>query len=428
MEVEKLLDNLAADTENVRRAALDSLYSLPPRQLLPGVAELLLTSESADVCADCLDLLDRCEASVSLADVRMDGWFEQISKRVNNLAEISSVMGERFLAYSFILNVQIRSLMVDPMSPSNSAVHFVVDESNMQALSLGEFKLRIVQALLHETKLPIVPTLPFSKDAALAVLTGRTLLTAPLFGISLDRVILADATPKAPKYLVTYIAEDKFHVQTLPDFEEKIRGLLRRDLAGMAEEPFSLDLFAVAKAREAARNGNTLLVIDALEAWPGLLSMLFRTAAFRSLDEEQLALIGEGAALLGEALEKEDRNEWAEELYKLGLQFVRESKEASRLMTDLGRRLVRTERFGESIGLLRRALQLGAPETEVLPLLGRAFLKQEKYTAARALLERCKMSGFEGPNLEEDLTDVKKLFDELGVAWDVPYEEAAATA
>lgn len=424
MDVEKLIDRLGDNAESVRRAAMDALYELPPEQLLPSVSALLLTSESGDVCADCLDLLDRFEASASLADVRMDGWFKQIASRVNNLAEISAVMGEHFLAYSFILNIQIRSIMVDPMSPSNSAVHFIVDEGQMQTLSLGEFKLRTVQALLHENRLPQVPSLPFLKDAAVALLTGRTLLLAPLFGISIDRVILADTNRKSPAYLITYISDEKFHVETLRDFEERIRALLRHDLAGMAEEPFTLDLFAVARAREAARGGDTLHVIEILEAWPGLLSVLHRTAAFRSLEEEQLALIGEGVCLLGEALEKESRIEWAEELFKLGLQFVRETKEAGRLMANLGRLMAHRDRFGEAIGLLRRSLSLGHAEAAVLPLLGRAFLKQEKFVAARALLEKCQALGYSGQYLSADLAEVRPLFQSVPTPWDASVPES----
>jgi Flp pilus assembly protein TadD len=89
-------------------------------------------------------------------------------------------------------------------------------------------------------------------------------------------------------------------------------------------------------------------------------------------------------------------------------------------MANLGRRLVIGGRFGEAIGLLRRALALGHPESEILPLLGRAFFKQEKYLAARALLEKCRLYGYEDGALSRDLHDVQRLFDEIGVDWNVP--------
>jgi hypothetical protein len=423
VDVDKLLKRLNSDSPAARREAMADLLSLAPETLIGPTADFLLAAESPDLCADCLDILDRCEASASLAEVRMNGWFLEIMGRVNNLADIIAVMGERLLAYSFILNIQIRSLMVDPMSPLNTAVHFMINDEQIQALSLGEFRLRVIQALLHENKLPVIPTLPFATDTAVAVLGGRTLLIAPLFDITLDRVIAASLDPLKPRFLVTFIFEDKFFIEELQEFNERIRAGLRRDLAGIAGQPFTLDLFAVQRAKEAADVGDHTLVIETLEAWPGLLSVLHRTAAAKNLDDKQLALIAEGVLLLGSALEKEGRAIWSEELYRLGLQFVRETKEAARLMANLGRLLVAKAAFGESIGLLRRALSLGEPEDEILPLLGRSFLKQEKWTAARALLERCETKGYAGENLASDLAQARLLFEEKGIAWAVPSQD-----
>ena len=426
MDVDKLIDKLGNDTDAIRRTAMEALAGMPPEKTLAQVASLLLRCESGDVCADCLDLLDRFEASASLAEIRMDGWFDQIAGRIPNLSDIAAIMGEHFLAYAFILNIQIRSLSVDPLSPANTAVHFSGGDDRVQVLSLGEFKLRAVQALSKNECIPMPPALPFTTEAATALLGGRALLLAPLFHISVDRVILADPNPEHPEYLITFISDGRFHVESLPEFEERIRASLRADLSGMAEQPFTLDLFAVARAREAAAVGNRLAVIEILESWPGLLSVLHRTTTAKSLDDEQLALIAEGVALLGEALEAVGRTLWAEELYKLGLQFVRETKEAGRLMANLAKMLISREGFGESIGLLRRALFLGVPECELLPLLGRAFLKQKKLTAARALLETCAARGYEGSYLDADLAEARQAFETVGTPWQVPLEEVAS--
>lgn len=428
MEVEDLKDKTGNNAEQARRSALDALAAEPVEKIITQTVDLLLTAESADACADYLEILDRIEASAPMAETTMNGWFGQIARRVNNFDEIAAIMGERFVAYSFILNIQIRSLMVDPLSPANTAVHFVSDGNPMETLSLGEFKLRVVQALLHDNRLPPeTPSVPFRADAATALLGGRTLLIAPLFNIFIDRVILADMNPSAPRYLVTFVLDEKFHVEELPEFEERIRSAVRRDLTGMADHPFTLDLFAAKQAREAARQGEHLKVIELLEAWPGLLSVLHRTPTVKTLDDEQLALIAEGVRLLGEALEKEDRGSWSEELYKLGLQFVRETTEAARLMARLGRLLADRKEFGCAIGLLRRSLSLGLSEDEVLPLLGRSFLKQEKFVAARALLEICRARNYTAHHLDEDLAEAGQAFERLGVLWDVPVVEIEVT-
>ncbi len=262
--------------------------------------------------------------------------------------------------------------------------------------------------------------LPLDGEGATDVLGGRILLLAPLYEISIDRVLLGSLNVAKPRYIVSYLADDGLHFSDLEDFAEEIRTRLRQDIAGLAEHPFTLDLFAVQRAREAAVVKDWDQVISALESWPGLLSMLTRTPVAKQLDDEQRALISEGLSLLGEALERRARSAWSEELYKLGLQFVREGESAARLFWNLGRIVFGKGDHGVAIGLLRRALELGHPEEEVLPRLGHAFLMQGKPVAAAALLERARAIGAEFLHLEADLNVVRDLLASRGVPWPVP--------
>ncbi len=417
MKIDELFRKLKSDALSDRRFAKEQISALGPQKTLTLTAELLVKTDSEEICADCLDLLIGFEAAISMANVRADGWFEQLSLKIENFADISAIMGERFLAYSFILNIQIHSLTVDPLSNSNTAVYFTLGDDREQTLSLGEFKLRVVQAMIIESRTTAIPKLSLTDEEAATILGIKTLLAAPLFNISFDKFIVANLDPKIPSWIVTYTRDGKFYAEYLSEFKERFKSLIRSDLTGMAESPFTLDLTAVPRAREAANRGDYSTVIQILDAWPGLLSLLHRSPVATSLDETQAALIGEGVSLLAEATEMDGRVQWAEELYRLGLQFVKDTWEASGLMLNLGRILVNKDSFGEAIGLLRRALFLGQNEREILPLLGHSFLKQGKVVAARALLERCTEKGYKCEHLEDDLIECRQIFDKAGVDW-----------
>lgn len=389
------------------------------------VADLLLEEPSSEIQAACLDLLEKMGAVASLEGARTDGWFERIEEGVGNFDAVRGIMGERFLAYAIILGVQIRTLTTDPRFPANTTVEFSVGDDEPETLTLGEFRTRLVNALVSRTHEPPPLELPLLPDAAAGTIGNRLLLLAPLFGISLELVVAGSLDEDRPRALVGFVDESGFSFMDLRDFEMGIKEKARRDLAGTAEEPFRLDLSAVDRARAAAKRGEYDQVISTLETWPGLLSLLQRTPVAQQLDGAQVATIGEGLELLGLAFKMRGRLLWAEELFRLGLQFVREGSSAARLFLGLGALLVETERYGEAIGLLRRAAALGLQDAEVFPPLARAFLKRGKVVAAIALFEALREAGEATSETDRDLAEALAVLEKAGVSWDVPSPGAA---
>ena len=155
------------------------------------MANLLIEDCTDEVQGACLDLLERLGAVASLADVRADGWFQQFGAKISNFDRICAIMGERFLAYAIILGIQIRSLTTDQRFPANTSIEFSLEDEQIQTLILGEFRVRVVQALLKDHRASVELKLPFSVEDAAAMIGGRNLLLAPLFGISLEQVVLA---------------------------------------------------------------------------------------------------------------------------------------------------------------------------------------------------------------------------------------------
>ncbi|MBW2276130.1 MAG: hypothetical protein JRF63_01485 [Deltaproteobacteria bacterium] len=397
-----------------------ALADHPVENVLGPVADLLLDDASANTQGTCLDALERFGAVANLRDVRADGWFEHLGEQIANFQTVCEVMGDRFLAYSMILDIQIHSLATDPKLPANTTVEFSVADDSLQTLTLGEYRVRVVQAIMQQ-ELPLPPTtLPLSPEAAVDLLGQPLVLLAPLFGLSLKQLVLASTDPDQPRVLVGFISEHGFSFMELQDFDTFVKQKVRRDLAGTQQEPFRLDLSVVEHARAAAARGDHDEVIAILESWPGLLVTLQRTPVLHQLDDAQLALIAEALEILGNAFRHRKRTTWAEELYRLGLVFVREGVHAGRLFFRLGELLTEDERYGEAIGHLRRAQVLGVEEREVFPVLGRAFLRRQKIVPAAALLETAVARGADSRDLTEDLAQIRQELERAGVDWNVP--------
>ncbi|MCU0659919.1 MAG: hypothetical protein MUF64_33035 [Polyangiaceae bacterium] len=88
--------------------------------------------------------------------VRTDGWFERIGEGIASFQALCEIVGERFVAFSLITGARITALSVDRRMLDNSLVDFVVGgdgeeaEEETQRLTLGEFRRRLVAALLAD--------------------------------------------------------------------------------------------------------------------------------------------------------------------------------------------------------------------------------------------------------------------------------------
>ncbi len=147
--------------------------------------------------------------------------------------------------------------------------------------------------------------------------------------------------------------------------------------------PFSIDLNLVPQAKQAQAEGDAAKVADILGAWPGPLSLLLRTAEGQTLAPDVRATLADALGMLGSAYVELGRHEWAQEVLRLAIQWGQEQMAVSAvLFRRLGAAMVAEARYGEAIGLLRRALGLGAARKDVLPLLARCFREQGRFIPA----------------------------------------------
>lgn len=135
------------------------------------------------------------------------------------------------------------------------------------------------------------------------------------------------------------------------------------------------------------------------------------------LAPEARSLIAKGLGLLGTACVEIGEPQQGEEVLRLGIQYAQDGPVASDLFRRLGQALLTTDRFGEAIGPLRRAISLGASPKAVWPLLAKAFVKRERFLAALACVREARSAGVEEPELVAELTRIEEKLGSSLTKW-----------
>lgn len=355
--------------------------------------------------------------TVDLAEIRTDGWFEQLAEEIPEFEQLCEVLGTRFVAFSFIAGVRITAISYDPHAPESSLVDFALGEADeAERLTLGDFRERLGALLTDSDAEPVVlPSDPTTDDVR-ACIGRRYLLLAPVFGIRLSTLHVQDGEPMVEVDLGH--ASEKISVQGLRDIlDNAVRSEVTR---AKPPAPFSIDFKKIPLADEANHRGEYAETIALLGAWPGPLSMFLRTPQGQALGRNERTKLVRALGLLGDAYLHKQQTDWAEDVLRLGIQFGQELDAAGALFGLLGRVRVASARYGEAIGLLRRALALGGDRPTLLLDLAQCFIARERYVAALACLDDAVSAGARGEREATLRADVERA---LGPAYQ-RYREA----
>ena len=356
---------------------------------------------------------DTTKREFDLDAVRTDGWFERIGEGIGSFQALCDIVGERFFAFSIIVGARITALTVDRRNPDQSLIDFVVgvgeseDAAEPQRLTLGDFRRRVVGALLVEDdKVMPEPVRDTDIESIQLFLGVRYLLLAPLFGYSLRTLVLGTAEGVGAE--VVTVHDGASEILPLPAFRTRLRALVRDELdRGGASSRGTIDLSRVAEAEEASRHDDWIKVVQLLGSWPAPLAIFLRTPEGQMLTPDARALIAKGLGLLGTACVRIGETDQAEEVFRIGIQYAHEGIEAADLFRRLGEALLDGERPGEAIAPLRRALAFGGSPAEVLPPLARAFIQRRRWVAAYGCLRQALAAGVLDAAVAEELRQVE---------------------
>ncbi len=364
-----------------------------------------------------------------LESIRTDGWFERIGEGIGSFQALCEIIGARFFAFAMITGARITALTVDRRIPDNTLVDFAVgggegeiNDEDTQRLTLGDFRRRLVNALVAEEPSGPAPTRPTDTEALQLYIGVRYLLLAPLYGYSLQSLeIAADGT--TIDFLHDGIATDC----TIEEFRARLRGHVREELDRVARGAgrSAIDLGRVAEADAAAQNGDHVRVLELLGSWPAPLAIFLRTPEGQLLAQDTRALIAKGLGLLGSACIGLGEIEKGEEVLRLAIQYAGDSPIAADIYRRLGEALVGDRRSGEAIGPLRRAANLGAPGDMVWPLLASALLARGRFMAALGAVLEAKAAGVPENRLEPLMQQIKQRLGPALTVWSSLFEPGA---
>ena len=336
-----------------------------------------------------------------LESIRTDGWFERIGEGIGSFQTLCEVIGPRFFAFAMIAGARIVALTIDRRSPDNTLVDFAVagDESEMveaqtQRLTLGDFRKRLVGALVTEEPTGPPPARLMDVESIQRHIGVRYLLLAPVFGYG-----LVSLTCDAYGSMLRVRRDGIDEVYEIEEFRTRIRLHVREELqrALRGAGRGAIDLAKVTEAEAAAEAGDQLRVIELIGSWPAPLAIFLRTSEGQSLAPEVRARIAKALALLGKACVVLGEAEKGHEILRLAIQYAADTNMAPEVFTTLGCSMLDLGRHGEAIGVLKRAASLGADGKMIWPLVARAFLERGSRVAAFSALLRAKRLGAEGP-------------------------------
>jgi hypothetical protein len=352
---------------------------------------------------------------LDLKDVRADGWFERLGDGAPRFRDLCDVLGEKVVAFAIVAGVRITAVAVERRQLDASLVTFSLGEGEEEhQMPLGELRNRLGSSLsateVHPQTLGEAP----SSEELQRFIGYRYLLLAPLFGIRLRELHLQDDGPAS----VLVDLGGAVDVVPLEELRDLVRERVKSESRGPrpASPPFSIDLDLVPKAALANERREFHRTVELLSAWPGPLSILLRTREGQELSRDVKAALARALGLLGTAHAELGNGDWAEEVLRLAIQWGQEpgGEVTGDLFRRLGETQVRRGRPGPAIGLLQRALGLGASRSSVLPMLARAFAARDRHLPAALCAEEAMALGVDDDELDRIFGDATRA---LGGAW-----------
>ncbi len=202
--------------------------------------------------------------------------------------------------------------------------------------------------------------------------------------------------------------------RSVSGFARVVREELDRATTGSRS---AIDLSKVTEAEAASLRTEWTKVVQLLGTWPAPLAIFLRTPEGQMLTPDARGLIAKGLGLLGSACVHLGEIEQAEEVFRIGIQYAQEGVAAAELFRRLGEALLQSDRAGEAIGPLRRALAFGGSPAEVMPPLARAFLRRKKWVAAYACLRDALEAGVGEREIAEELRSTESALGVALTAW-----------
>jgi len=354
-------------------------------------------------------MTDRSPRVYDLSAARPDRWFEEVLEQSEDFEKACEIIGRSSLGLALIAGARILSLTANAHAEDLATVEFSIGQDpTVRQVPLSEFRETIGQFLLTPLESWSLPDDP-DAEALQAHIGGRYMLEASLFHV--EPLELRHDLGLSE---LTLEFNELRHVLALDDFRDVLDERVRSELGLGRQDENAIDLAVVDQAEEANADGNWGATVAMLNPWLTPISMLLRTGEADTLSEEIHGRLSVSLDLLGTAYANMGELDAANEVLRLGIQWAGESGKAGGLFLALGRASVASDKHGEAIGLLRRAIRLGAEERDALPLLAQSLNARDQILAAMVCTERARELGAKADDVDAVGTELETR---LGKAW-----------
>lgn len=335
-----------------------------------------------------------------LDGVRADGWFDRVLGSVPALERLCEGVGEPLVALSLVAGLRIVSAGIDRVSGEVSSLHWVRETGDGREVTESgppdALRGAVMAALVSDAE--STGAIPEGDDPAAvrAFLGPRYVLLAPLFGITLRR--LTASPDEEARVLVKH--EGGEETVPLRQLRRFLRARVLEVLQAMnRDRAVAIDLELVEVARAAHADGRFEDVVGRLGGWVGPLMAYLRTPEAAALDARMRGDLARALALLGDAFDRLGRAEEGEETLRLAVQYSHDGPAAAETYRVLARVLLRHERWGEAIGLIRRSLALEPEAKDLLPDLAFGYLETGRAVAALSCYRALRAAGSDDPRM-----------------------------
>jgi tetratricopeptide (TPR) repeat protein len=343
------------------------------------------------------DVADGSSRVYDLSAARPDAWFDEILKQSSDFERACQIIGRSTLGLGLVAGARIASITPSQHAQNLTMVEFSIgSDPTIESVALPEFRETIARLLLTPLQTGGLDDDP-DIEALQAHIGGRYMLEAALFAV---RPIQLRHDLGLSE--ITLEFNGVRHVLSLEDFRDVIDERVRAELGlGQQDDGMAIDLALVDQAERSNANQSWATTISMLTPWLTPISMLLRTGEANELGEDVHRRLSDALDLLGTAYANVGDLDAANEVLRLGVQWAGESSKAADLFLALGRASVAGEKHGEAIGLLRRAIRLGAAEDIVMPLLAKSLAARDQALAAMVCLARARALGADEDVAEE---------------------------
>ncbi len=343
------------------------------------------------------------ERVIDLEGVRADGWYEQLVESVPSLEKLSTSLGDVLLALSLAAGFRIQTANTDRLTGALAELQWSfqppidipdASDSHGDALisrgTVATLRAAILATLVGEAE-PSVHSLRSNEPSDIRAFLGlRSVLLAPLFGLTLRELRLAHDKTEEPRLVIAHDAVEE--VVALKQFRRFLRQRVVEILQGdSGRGQVAIDLNQADLARAALEQNRPEETVARLMSWVGPLTMFHRTAEGQALEPVTRAKLARALGALATAYGRLERRDEQQETMRLALQYAHDGDAASELYFNLGVSLLEETRFAEAIAPLRRALSLGAAPSKILPKLSVAFARSGRAVAGVGCLLRAKL-------------------------------------